>query len=223
MVGAPRFELGTSCAQGRRATRLRYAPTRTALLILKYFRIFCSLLFIVFGLDRALTVYLFRRNRSLDHDREHSFRRYRSCFAHQAVELLQGFALHLQLHLRILRHDLRVSLPRHLSHPFIRHSSITQPRSISGSKVVDPEIGDLCSAKRFAPNRLKVAWYPLGLRSLGKRNGLSGVIAIWRRNASAAKGVKGTSAMPFGVFESGIQTTALERSFWSLLIGASSL
>ena len=27
VVGAPRFELGTSCAQGRRATRLRYAPT----------------------------------------------------------------------------------------------------------------------------------------------------------------------------------------------------
>ena len=29
LVGAPRFELGTSCAQGRRATRLRYAPTST--------------------------------------------------------------------------------------------------------------------------------------------------------------------------------------------------
>jgi hypothetical protein len=28
--------------------------------------------------------------------------------------------------------------------------------------------------------------------------------------------------MPFGVFESGIETTALERSTWSLLIGASS-
>jgi hypothetical protein len=27
MVGAPGFEPGTSCAQGRRATRLRYAPT----------------------------------------------------------------------------------------------------------------------------------------------------------------------------------------------------
>jgi hypothetical protein len=27
MVGAWRFELQTSCAQGRRATRLRYAPT----------------------------------------------------------------------------------------------------------------------------------------------------------------------------------------------------
>ena len=37
MVGAPRFELGTSCAQGRRATRLRYAPTVTALFILKHF------------------------------------------------------------------------------------------------------------------------------------------------------------------------------------------
>ena len=26
LVGAPRFELGTSCSQSRRATRLRYAP-----------------------------------------------------------------------------------------------------------------------------------------------------------------------------------------------------
>ena len=30
LVGAPGFEPGTSCAQGRRATRLRYAPTRSA-------------------------------------------------------------------------------------------------------------------------------------------------------------------------------------------------
>src|SRR6476646_6259046 len=34
LVGAPRFELGTSCAQGRRATRLRYAPTVDIVLIL---------------------------------------------------------------------------------------------------------------------------------------------------------------------------------------------
>jgi hypothetical protein len=27
LVGAPGFEPGASCAQGRRATRLRYAPT----------------------------------------------------------------------------------------------------------------------------------------------------------------------------------------------------
>ena len=35
MVGAPGFEPGASCAQGRRATRLRYAPTVTS--ILAYF------------------------------------------------------------------------------------------------------------------------------------------------------------------------------------------
>src|SRR5882762_3296408 len=28
MVGAPRFELGTSCAQGRRSNQLSYAPNR---------------------------------------------------------------------------------------------------------------------------------------------------------------------------------------------------
>ena len=28
LVGAPGFEPGTSCAQGKRATRLRHAPTR---------------------------------------------------------------------------------------------------------------------------------------------------------------------------------------------------
>ncbi len=37
VVGAPGFEPGASCAQGRRATRLRYAPTVTALFILKHF------------------------------------------------------------------------------------------------------------------------------------------------------------------------------------------
>ena len=41
LVGAPRFELGTSCAQGRRATRLRYAPTRSALFIIKHFQFPC--------------------------------------------------------------------------------------------------------------------------------------------------------------------------------------
>ena len=34
LVGAPGFEPGASCAQGRRATRLRYAPTSCFLLIL---------------------------------------------------------------------------------------------------------------------------------------------------------------------------------------------
>jgi hypothetical protein len=36
LVGAPGFEPGASCAQGRRATRLRYAPTVDTILILLY-------------------------------------------------------------------------------------------------------------------------------------------------------------------------------------------
>ena len=38
LVGAARFELTTPCAQGRCATRLRYAPTSTGLFILNHFR-----------------------------------------------------------------------------------------------------------------------------------------------------------------------------------------
>ncbi len=37
LVGAARFELTTPCAQGRCATRLRYAPTFNGLFILKHF------------------------------------------------------------------------------------------------------------------------------------------------------------------------------------------
>ena len=37
MVGAGRFERPTPCAQGRCATRLRYAPTFVAFLILNHF------------------------------------------------------------------------------------------------------------------------------------------------------------------------------------------
>ena len=41
LVGAGRFERPTPCAQGRCATRLRYAPTFRALLILKHFSVRC--------------------------------------------------------------------------------------------------------------------------------------------------------------------------------------
>jgi hypothetical protein len=40
LVGAIGFEPTTPCAQGRCATRLRYAPTYIALLILNYFHEF---------------------------------------------------------------------------------------------------------------------------------------------------------------------------------------
>src|SRR5690349_14687103 len=59
----------------------------------------------------------------LDHDRAHSFRRLRNGFAGSEVELLQGFALHLQLHLRVLLEDLRVALAQHLCHPLVRYGA----------------------------------------------------------------------------------------------------
>ena len=48
MVGAPGFEPGASCAQGRRATRLRYAPTFSASFILKYFPTLLQILVTIF-------------------------------------------------------------------------------------------------------------------------------------------------------------------------------
>ena len=53
VVGAWRFELQTSCAQGRRATRLRYAPTCSALLILKHFPTLLLIRTIIFAPDCA--------------------------------------------------------------------------------------------------------------------------------------------------------------------------
>ena len=50
VVGAPGFEPGASCAQGRRATRLRYAPTMTALIILKHFPTLLLIRGVIFGL-----------------------------------------------------------------------------------------------------------------------------------------------------------------------------
>jgi hypothetical protein len=45
MVGAIGFEPTTPCAQGRCATRLRYAPTLTAALILNYSRALPDLMY----------------------------------------------------------------------------------------------------------------------------------------------------------------------------------
>jgi hypothetical protein len=57
LVGAPGFEPGASCAQGRRATRLRYAPTVTALFILKHFPTLLLVRPLAFDPDCARTVH----------------------------------------------------------------------------------------------------------------------------------------------------------------------
>ena len=86
-----------------------------------------------------------------------------------AVELLQSLALHLQFHLRILFEDLRVSLAKHLSHPFIGYSSGTQPRGISGPKVVDSKIGNLGAPKCLVPNRLERGLVPAPIQIARKQ------------------------------------------------------
>jgi hypothetical protein len=57
LVGAWRFELQTSCAQGRRATRLRYAPTLKRPIILEHFPTLLLVRTIVFASDCARTVH----------------------------------------------------------------------------------------------------------------------------------------------------------------------
>ena len=52
-------------------SQLSYTPSEETLLILKHFPIFCSPLFVVFGLNRAFTVHLFVPLHLLDHDRAH--------------------------------------------------------------------------------------------------------------------------------------------------------
>jgi hypothetical protein len=83
----------------------------------------------LFGLDRALTVHLFAQFsywtttvhiRSVVTGAISPARR---------LNLFQGFALHLQLHLGVFLEDLRVSLAHHLSHPLIRHRPFRVKRS----------------------------------------------------------------------------------------------
>ena len=127
MVGAIGFEPTTPCAQGRCATRLRYAPTGSAELILKQFQTLLPPRTMIFIHKRAKTVPI---SCSLHGDRA----RMRTCFFSRrawsfgrhfigaAVELLQGLALHLQLHLRVFLEDLRVSLAKHLCDPLVGYA-----------------------------------------------------------------------------------------------------
>src|SRR5258707_15206353 len=92
------------------------------------------------------------RMRLLHHDCAHWSGTSRRHFVRPTVELLQGFALHLQLHLRVLLEDLRVALAKHLRYPLIGYSCCTQPCGISGSKVVNPKVRNLCPLKSCPPN-----------------------------------------------------------------------
>src|SRR5580700_10541330 len=87
--------------------------------------------------------------------RHQSVNGYLCHFVGSTIELYQCFALHLQLHLRILLEDLRVALAEHLSYPLVGYASGTQPCGISGTKVIDPKVRNLCPSKSFLPNSLE--------------------------------------------------------------------
>src|SRR5580693_8877745 len=72
-----------------------------------------------------------------------------------AVELLQSLALHLQLRLRILLEDLRVSLAKHLGYPLVRYPSGAGPCGIGRAEVVKAKILHLRTPQRRLPSSLQ--------------------------------------------------------------------
>jgi hypothetical protein len=86
-------------------------------------------------------------------------------FVRSTVELLQGFALHPQLHLGILLEDLRVASGKQLRYPFVGYASCAQPCGIGRAQVVSPKIGNRCPSQSFRPNGLSSVQVSLSLRA----------------------------------------------------------
>jgi len=72
-------------------------------------------------------------------------------FIGPAIDFVQCFPLHLQLHLRILLEHLRIALTKHLDDPLIRHASGAKPRSIGGSQIIKPKIPDSGAFQSLSP------------------------------------------------------------------------
>src|SRR5690348_2165577 len=91
LVGAGRFELPTPCAQGRCATRLRYAPTGKASLILNHFSFDHPCQNSFSARKRIKTV---SKPHSMHLDRIKTLR-----LIGVPIDLFECFAFHLQFHL----------------------------------------------------------------------------------------------------------------------------
>src|ERR1700678_1207364 len=151
LVGAGRFERPTPCAQGRCATRLRYAPTFEASLILNHFQFFRYCQAAQIG-PKSLRPWQNRdKTPSIDLLRVKT----RPAFNRLPVDLLQRLPFHLQLHLRVLLEDLRVALPQQLRDPLIRHATRAEASRVRRPQIVDPEIRRLCPAQGRVPYGLQ--------------------------------------------------------------------
>src|ERR1035438_4171650 len=97
-----------ACAQGRCATRLRYAPTFEASLILNHFQYFRYCQAAQIGPKSLRPWHNRDKTPSVDLTRVKT----RPAFVRLPVDLLQSLPFHLQFHLRILLEHLGVALPR---------------------------------------------------------------------------------------------------------------
>src|SRR5882672_7735839 len=148
LVGASGFEPEASCAQGRRATRLRYAPTVTALFILKHFPTLLLVRGLIFGLTVPKLCQILLLNRACARIHRH--------LIDLPVHFLQGFSLHLQFHLRILLEDLCVALTKELRNPLVGDTACTEPGRIGGAQVINPEVENSCAFQCLPPCGLEI-------------------------------------------------------------------
>jgi len=80
-----------------------------------------------------------------------------------------SLALHLQLHLRVLLENLRVSLPQQLCDPLVGNAAGTEPRRVGGTQVVDAEIRN---ASKYRDRSASIA----SIHRCGVRSGMP----LWR-------------------------------------------
>jgi len=136
-----------------------------------------------------------------------------SChFTGSAIDFVQRFPLHLQLHLRILLEHLRVALPKHLDDPLVCHASGTEPCCVCRAQVIEPEIWNSGSFQGFSPGSSQGPQVSFWVSVAGKEE-LSvprDCDLILERFQCELR--QRDSATPFGVLESGIQRIALTKS-----------
>jgi len=60
-------------------------------------------------------------------------------FVGPSIDLLEGLAFHLELHLQILLEHFRIALAKPLGHPLVRHAAGAEPSSVRRAEIVNPE------------------------------------------------------------------------------------
>ena len=72
-----------------------------------------------------------------------------------SIDLFEGLAFHLQLHLRVLLKYLRIALAKHLGHPLVRDAAGAEPGGVRRAEVVNPKIRNFCALQGLVPDGLE--------------------------------------------------------------------